>query len=154
MAAQGDPSCDPCCSEGRRCRTSGIICRSATSGSAADRIQVEAGPRAIGLERPRAERFGALIFHCAYCHSPATAILRRLPFSSDYHSPAPTILQRLPFSSAYHSPVTTILHRLPFSSDYHSPATTILQRLPFSSDSHSPVSTILQCIPFSSVYPL
>jgi hypothetical protein len=37
----------------------------------------------------------------ASCHSPAPAILQRLPFSSAYHSPA--TYQRLPFSSAYHS---------------------------------------------------
>src|SRR5436305_11922426 len=30
------------------------------------------------------------------CHSPATAILQRLPSSSDYHTPATAILQRLP----------------------------------------------------------
>ena len=59
------------------------------------------------------------------CHSlaptisPATPILQRLPFSSDYHSLAPPILQRLPF-----------LQRFPFSSAYYSPASPILQRLP------------------------
>src|SRR5580704_7552153 len=42
------------------------------------------------------------------CHSPATTILQRLPFPSDYHSPATTIPQRLPFPSDYHSPAPTI----------------------------------------------
>src|SRR3954453_4506602 len=80
------------------------------------------------------------------CHSPATTILQRLPFSSDYHSPATTILQRLPFSSDYHSPATTILQRLPFSSDYHSPA---------SPPYHSPATLctfFLQILPFMLIY--
>jgi hypothetical protein len=85
-------------------------------------------------------------------YSPATAILQRLPFSSDYHSPATAILQRLPFPSAYHSPATAILQRLPFPSAYHSPATAILQRLPFPSAYHSPATTILRRLPFSSAY--
>jgi hypothetical protein len=38
-----------------------------------------------------------------HIHPPATTILQRLPFSSDYQSPATTNLQRLPFSSPFSS---------------------------------------------------